>query len=222
MTRPPDENANPRPTLGRRERKKIETRARILSTASGLFAEQGFDATTVEEIAEAADISRATFFTYFGEKSALVAELGDSMTDTFVRDVEAVRKEDASTTTRLASFFATATPKLEARGDLSRALLFETVGRRRDLAERKGRTARMHDAFAALLLDGVDRGDVRSDVPVSLLAEMVAGAYLEVLLTWVVDPSCRLGERLQLVAGVLEAALAPAPSRNSSHEGGMR
>jgi AcrR family transcriptional regulator len=60
------------PTPGRRERKKLETRNRIFSEAIGLFIEKGFDATTVEEIAERADVGKGTVFNYFPQKTAFL------------------------------------------------------------------------------------------------------------------------------------------------------
>lgn len=63
-----------RPTIGLRERKKIKTRAAIQQHAVRLFREQGYQATTVEQIAEAAEISPSTFFRYFPTKEAVVVE----------------------------------------------------------------------------------------------------------------------------------------------------
>ncbi|WP_438447809.1 acyl-CoA-like ligand-binding transcription factor [Gorillibacterium sp. sgz5001074] len=60
--------------LGLRERKKIKTRASIQQQALRLFREQGYQATTVEQIAEAAEISPSTFFRYFPTKEAVVLE----------------------------------------------------------------------------------------------------------------------------------------------------
>jgi AcrR family transcriptional regulator len=51
-----------------RQRKKTATRDRILVSALGLFREQGYDATTVEQIAAAAGVSHMTFFRYFPTK----------------------------------------------------------------------------------------------------------------------------------------------------------
>ncbi|WP_043840658.1 TetR family transcriptional regulator [Amycolatopsis taiwanensis] len=59
---------------GLRERKKEQTRQRILAVASKLFAERGFDAVTVNEIAEAAEVARATLFTYFPNKESLALQ----------------------------------------------------------------------------------------------------------------------------------------------------
>ena len=60
------------PMAGLRERKKHATRKAIHDAGLRLFAEQGYAATTMEQVAEAADVSRATVFTYFPSKEDIV------------------------------------------------------------------------------------------------------------------------------------------------------
>jgi AcrR family transcriptional regulator len=59
-------------TMGLRERKKLQTAMRIYRTAVELFLERSFDAVSVQEIADAAEVSKMTVFNYFGTKEDLV------------------------------------------------------------------------------------------------------------------------------------------------------
>lgn len=58
--------------MGLRERKKFQTRRRLMGTALTLFAERGFDKVSVAEIAEAAEVSKMTVFNHFASKEDLV------------------------------------------------------------------------------------------------------------------------------------------------------
>ncbi|WP_443052491.1 TetR/AcrR family transcriptional regulator [Streptomyces sp. NBC_00299] len=61
-----------RPQLGLRERKKIKTRTAIREATYALIKEQGYDATTIEQIAERAEVSPSTVFRYFPTKEDIV------------------------------------------------------------------------------------------------------------------------------------------------------
>ncbi|MFI6011720.1 TetR/AcrR family transcriptional regulator [Streptomyces sp. NPDC051243] len=60
------------PQLGLRERKKIKTRMAIREATYALIKEQGYDATTIEQIAERAEVSPSTVFRYFPTKEDIV------------------------------------------------------------------------------------------------------------------------------------------------------
>jgi AcrR family transcriptional regulator len=77
-------------SLGLRERKKIQTRETIQRVAFELFDEKGYANTTIEEIAEAAEVSPSTFFRYFPSKElVLMADDLDQVT------VEALAQQPA-------------------------------------------------------------------------------------------------------------------------------
>jgi AcrR family transcriptional regulator len=67
------------PAVGRRDRKKQQTRAALMAAALRLVDERGLETVTVEEISEAADVSTRTFFNYFAGKDDAV--IGDPLTD---------------------------------------------------------------------------------------------------------------------------------------------
>lgn len=67
-------------TIGLRERKKRDRRRQIEDVAIELFEQQGFDATTIEQIAAAADIAPRTFFSYFDTKDdVVIADYADRL-----------------------------------------------------------------------------------------------------------------------------------------------
>lgn len=63
---------SPSTTTGLRERKRQSTSQRIQQAALDLFETKGFDETTVEEVAQAAEVSRTSVFRYFGSKDDIV------------------------------------------------------------------------------------------------------------------------------------------------------
>jgi AcrR family transcriptional regulator len=72
------ENGDVRAVVGRRDRKRLETRNGLAAVALELFAERGFDAVTVNDIADRADVDPSTFYRHFGSKEAVIfSDLGD-------------------------------------------------------------------------------------------------------------------------------------------------
>jgi AcrR family transcriptional regulator len=63
--------------LSRRERRRAETRERIFRAALKRFAQRGFVATTVEDITDAADVGKGTFFNYFPSKEHVLAAFSE-------------------------------------------------------------------------------------------------------------------------------------------------
>lgn len=83
------------PDSDRRSRKRAQLRAQISDTATRLFGERGFDAVSVTEIAEAADVARPTVFAYFPRKEDLVFDRFSAVSAALVT---AIRDSEGSPT----------------------------------------------------------------------------------------------------------------------------
>ncbi|MFD8811545.1 TetR/AcrR family transcriptional regulator [Streptomyces sp. NPDC059627] len=81
---------------GLRERKKRQTRQYISDVATGLFVERGFDAVTVAEIAEAADVSVNTVYNYFPAKEDLFLDRSAGLVDRLAGWVRGRRKGESA------------------------------------------------------------------------------------------------------------------------------
>ncbi len=83
-------------STGLRHRKKVKRRDEILFHAKALFAEQGIDATTMAEIAEAAEVSPPTVFNYFGNKDGiLIALITEGTREATENDVSMKPRDDS-------------------------------------------------------------------------------------------------------------------------------
>lgn len=73
---------------GLRAKKKVQTRMKLQDTALRLFQQRGFAAVSVDEIATEADVSRSTFFRYFGSKEAVLMVGRDERGDAFLNSLK--------------------------------------------------------------------------------------------------------------------------------------
>ncbi|MBR1133624.1 TetR/AcrR family transcriptional regulator [Bradyrhizobium iriomotense] len=86
------------PAPGLRERKQQETRERLTRAAMALFLERGFEATTIDDIAAAADVSRRSFFHYFASKEDVVAAWQEDAAAALVTEILARPADEAMLT----------------------------------------------------------------------------------------------------------------------------
>jgi len=83
MPSPNAAEVDPRPAPSRRTRKKSQTRSELIEAGAFLFATQGFDETTTNDIAERADVSQRTLFRHFPTKEAVLYGDMDDMLEEF-------------------------------------------------------------------------------------------------------------------------------------------
>jgi len=193
----------PAPPHGLRERKKARTRAAIREHALRLFREQGYHATTVEQIAEAAEVSPSTFFRYFPTKEDVVLQddvdvLGMGMFDAQPADLSPIAAFRAAT----AAMFAAMTPEDLARFRETIAMTFQVPEVRARALDEFTRTI---DEIAAAVAKRV--GHSPDDFAVRNLAGALIGVVMAATMPWDSPPSEEMFGRIDAGLAHLEAGL---------------
>ncbi|NUT32818.1 MAG: TetR family transcriptional regulator [Hamadaea sp.] len=189
--------------LGLRERKKARTRQALQDAALRLIRAQGYDATTVDQIAAAAEVSPATFFRYFPTKEDVIIE--DEYDPVMIRrwhdadlvgtPVQRIRQVVRETMDGLSAD--------ERAAILERTRLIYSVPQLRARAwDNWMRTQRV---FAELLGEQLRRPP--EDLRIRAYAGAVMGAMLSVFEIWIADPSLDLGDLLDEALAVLDDGL---------------
>jgi AcrR family transcriptional regulator len=110
------------PTDGLRARKRQQTRERLTKVAMELFLARGFEATTLDDIAAAADISRRSFFHYFASKEDVVLAWQDGSTEALVATI-AARPADEPMLTAAENALLSMAERLESSDAMAMARL---------------------------------------------------------------------------------------------------
>ena len=199
------------PDLSRRERRKLEVRARILDAAMALFKSGGFADTKVAEICERADVAHKTFFNHFPSKQELVRQIAHLAIDELLIDIECARKEGATTGERLGRFFTGMAERSLEAGPMLREGVSELVHVVHESGQRSEAARRLRAAFRAIVVDGLAAGDVTRRHDAETLTEMILGAYYVLIFNYANLDDFPLAERAAAVARFLADALAPSP-----------
>jgi AcrR family transcriptional regulator len=189
--------------LGRRERKKQHTRLRIFAAAFDLFAQKGFEATTVEEIAERADVGKGTVFNYFPHKTAFLIAAYSEWVGLIRERLGPVESWQGPVRAQLGRVFGYLVDLAVQHRSLARLVVFENMRaahERMTVAEARGPAGRTPgpasaadsdlDQEAVRILEimtqqvvqkGKARAEVRPEVDESQAASLVAAAVFHTL-----------------------------------------
>ncbi len=189
----PSESSPPR---GRRERRKSETRERIFRAALKLFAERGFFRTTVEDITEAADVGKGTFFSYFPSKEH-VFEMMHEVQLSKVMHAETEAKSGNRPIYDVLRQFMQKIAEEPGRSQLVARGLLATVFTNEEIRELLiGTLARGRKHLERILVLGQERGEVRRDLPVGAMARNFQQSTIGTLMLWSLDTPSHLARRI--------------------------
>lgn len=194
---------------GLRERRRREVRYRILNAARVLLAERDVDSVRADEIAEKAQISRATFFNYYPSKAALLTDLGGTIANQLEslsrRALENYEDLDGA----LRYVFLDGARRIRQDEQLSRQLIDHLTRTTSDTDERRRLLDRAHRAYRSLFEKANENGELNASIDLEFLSELATSTVNGFLINWFNDASYPLEERLKAaVDAILRASLA--------------
>lgn len=180
---------------GRRERHKAVTRQRLYDVAMSLFAVQGYDKTSIDDIAEQADVARATVFNYFRRKEEFLDAWTVERQEVLTAVIGETRSQQVSAAEQLRHCMRSLAAINESDANITRTLVRAWVCAGRPVTEEPD-TAYI---FAKVVADGIARGEIRAGVDAELAGHILRDIYLGTLYRWInlePDRSFSLRDRL--------------------------
>jgi AcrR family transcriptional regulator len=196
----------------RRQRHSAELRERLFRAALDLFAKKGFAETTVEDITNAADVGKGTFFNYFPSKDHILLAFGEMQLEKLHASVEEARRSNEPMPVFLRSLRARMTEEPSRNPAIVRSILqahLSSLPVREAMAKNH---TRAQGLLTQLIRLGQDRGEVRKDLSASELAYVFRQTVFGTLLLWSLFGDSTLPARLDTAFNVLWTGLAPRDS----------
>lgn len=202
---------------GRRERRKSEVRQRLFRAALHLFGERGFNATTVEDITQAADVGKGTFFNYFPTKENLLTEWVELRLDILRASRAEVEQGELPLRDILRRLFSNLMEEPGRSPCAARCMLL-ALGSEPIASVAQGTAARAREILADIIAAGRKRGEIRRDVTAEDLALLFQQTFFGFMHLWVLLPNQKLSRRMNTAFALFWAAAAVqrARSRESS------
>ena len=176
----------------RRARRKEQTRERIVDAAIELFIAQGYDATTVDQIAAAADVARGTFFNHFPGKEDVTHAWIERRRDEIRNTIAAASAPDAAA--RILEGFKVAAALYDADSAARRPMVRTWIRCGGPFGPGHGQTA---ESIRTVLDAGQQAGQLRKDLDTRTAALLLQDTFLGALCRWAAADTDSLEQHLQ-------------------------
>lgn len=196
----------------RRLRHSAELRERLFRAALVLFGKKGYAQTTVEDITEAADVGKGTFFNYFPTKEHILMAFGEMQLGKLEAIVRDAQQSDLPMREVLRMLVLRMTEEPIRNPAMVRALLQANL----TAVPVRGGMLRIHDRNRALLgqliRHGQERNEIRTDLPAEEIAQVWRQTIFGTLLFWSLAGDASLTERIEQSMNILWSGIASHPS----------
>ncbi len=193
----------------RRMRRSAELRDRLFRAALEQFAKKGFLEATVEDITNAADVGKGTFFNYFPSKEHILLAFGELQLGKLQEAIDEARKTGMPLPEFLRSLGAKMTEEPIRHPTLVRAFLqafLSSTEVRTAMLDLQGRIMALHSQMIQL---GQERGEIRDDLPAVELAQVFRQTVFGTLLLWSLSGDGSLQQRVETAFEVVWSGLQP-------------
>ncbi len=193
-------------SLSRREIRRDKRRTRIRDAAFELFERQGFEATTVDQIAALADVGKGTFFNYFPTKQNVLTDYYTRLSAEFINNAENIKTGNAQK--RFAKLFHSIETKLRREGQMVDVLYPEVFKQPKLIALDEDIEERVSVLYAGWLEADKDKKKLRDDFDTALAVRLIFDIWSATLRNWIeADKSFSLAEELNRKFELLFAGL---------------
>lgn len=175
------------PVEGRIERKKKETQQKILKVAMDLFQRQGFNNTTMEQIAEEADIARKTLYNHFPVKEAIVDEYVKGIAKEGNQEVFQALPNLPDTRSRLQSTLEKVYEWVEINSEIIGICLGYRLKNMYQGAGYSGGGSQ--NLIEEIIRLGQQAGEIRQDIPAKLLVKQFDTLRMTIVMDWLNNTS---------------------------------
>ena len=168
--------------------RRAKTREQILDAAEQLFADHGVDGATIDDIAEAADLARGTFYYNFKTKDDVVMALAKR--DLRKQAVRSLKKldDDGSSIETLRELLAGACRWYKKNRHLAETVLTYPFRNPESMADSSEDESSFRYITLEIIERGQQRGELRDDIDARSLSQILIGVFLQATFFWVHHP----------------------------------
>lgn len=175
------------PSGNRMERKKEETKKKIIDVAIHLFNEQGVDATSMEQIAMEVDIAKGTLYNYFSAKEAIISAFIQNRFSNKNIDRLMAFKEQPDTRCRMIYIFKELIAGIEENKELFEKYLVYRMQSMVSFQENENQASGFSSLGEAVIKMGQKSGEIRNDIPLEVLKELFEFIFIEIVKSFYSD-----------------------------------
>ncbi len=205
------------PAAGRRQRRAAETRLRLFRCALQLFAERGFPNVTVEDITEAADVGKGTFFNYFETKDHVLGVMAEIQLGKVREGRFARRARQAAIHSVLHRLMQRLAEEPGRSPDLARALISSFLASESVRTIIVGNMLEGHKMIAEVVAAGQKRGEIDPRLKKEKVATQLLQAVMGTVLLWSLMESPRSKYGLKTAFNT-SGERSPSPVKSRNHE----